>query len=172
MAGLAGTIQAKKSAASEAVELLFLGFAAGEQAYALGIFAVGEILKIPKIYSLPKVPAFLKGVIDLRGAIVPVLDFRERLGQGAVDLKTGRVVVALLGGKTAGLLVDSVEEVFRATPSDIKQTPDVYKKPGLEFIQGMTRVGDHLYLLIDPSILLTPEEVASLSRQGGWSPAK
>ncbi len=149
-------------------ELLFLGFSAADQSYGLGIFTVKQILKIPRIYSIPKVPGFVKGVIDLRGAIIPILDFRERLGLGHVEPTKGRVVVAVLNGSLLGLMVDDVSEVFRATVEQIKATPDVLKEPQMGFIQGMVHTGETMYLILNPTRLLTAKELSTLENHN-WS---
>jgi purine-binding chemotaxis protein CheW len=164
-------LQLKKEHKEAEEELIFLGFTAGTQAYALGVFAVREILRVPRIYSLPRVPAFVKGVIDLRGAILPVIDFKERLDLGSVDPQKGRVVVVVIGSTSVGFLVDTVEEVFRSAPDQIKPPPKMFDKPHLQFIDGMVRFGDRLYLLLNPPDLLTPQEVDTLETQS-WSPKK
>ena len=151
-------------------EVLFLGFAVGDQAYAVRIPSVREILKVPRLYSMPKVPAFVKGVMDLRGQILPVVDLKERLDLGSVDLKKGRVVV-LNAGKTAlGFLVDQVREVFSVAPSALKSAPEVFHQPQMAFIEGMVRSGEALYLLLEPASVLTPREMKTLEAQAWDAP--
>ncbi len=171
MSEFSSILQLKKERKEVEEELIFLGFEAGTQSYALGVFAVREILRIPKIYSLPRVPSFVKGVIDLRGAILPVIDFKERLELGSVDPAKGRVVVVVINNTSVGLLVDAVEEVFRSLPDQIKPPPEMFDKPAFRFIDGMVRFGDRLYLLLNPLDLLTPKEVDTLESQS-WSPRK
>ncbi len=169
MAQFASLFQFKKERIQESADRLFLGFAAGTQAYALEVSSVREILRIPKITSLPKVPSFVKGVIDLRGAILPVLDLRERLGLGTVDPKKGRVVVMLPGGSQAlGLLVDSATEVFSAPPEDVLPPPEALRRPQLTFIEALLRTPAELYLLLKPDTLLTPKEFEALESHA-WS---
>lgn len=169
MAQFASLFQFKKEQVREAPDRLFLGFAAGDQSYAIEVAFVREILRIPKIHSLPKVPAFVKGVIDLRGAILPVLDLRERLGLGVVDQKRGRVIVMMPGGsQTLGLLVDSATEVFAAAPHDILPPPEALRQPHLAFIESVLRTPSKLYLLLKPETLLTPKEFQALE-SGAWS---
>jgi purine-binding chemotaxis protein CheW len=161
--------QGRKEKTSEEAHL-YLGMTVESQSYALAVESVREILKIPRIYSLPKVPAFLKGVIDLRGAILPVVDLRERLGYGPVDPKRGRVVVAVIGNTPVGFLVDAVVEVFSAVPGDLQPPPPMIRQQDLRFIEAMVRQEERLYLILHPPALFSPEEFASLERRT-WSKA-
>ncbi|MEW5764670.1 MAG: chemotaxis protein CheW [Acidobacteriota bacterium] len=167
MADAPSLFQAKKEKPSQEARL-YLGMTVETQSYALAVESVREILKIPRIYTLPKVPAFLKGVLDLRGTILPVVDLRERLGYGPVDPKKGRVVVAVIQNTPVGFLVDAVVEVFSAAPGDLKPPPDMIRQQDLRFIEAMVRQEDRLYLILQPTVLFSPEEVASLERRT-WS---
>ncbi len=167
MAEIAGLLRSR-TAPSAARERLFLGMEVVDQAYALEVGLVREILRIPRIYSLPKVPAFLKGVLDLRGAILPVVDFRERLGYGPVDLKKGRVVVASIGSTAVGLLVDAVVEVFAVPEEELKSPPPMVKGQKLEFIEAMVKRESRLYLVLAARSLFSAQEFASLEG-AAWS---
>lgn len=160
--------QLKKERAQVEEERLFLGFTAGDQAYAVAVDAVREILRVPKIFTLPRVPAFVKGVFDLRKTIVPVLDLKERLGLGAVEPKKGRIIVLVPGNKPLGVLVDTVLEVFRTPEGAILPPPDMLDPAQIGFISGMVRTKDHLYLLLDPKAILTPKEFRTLETRS-WT---
>lgn len=162
MAEFLDSLGEKKRRTKEEEDLLFLGFGVHDQFYGLGIFAVKEILKIPEIFPVPKAPDFIKGIMDLRGEIIPILDFRERLGFGPVDLAKGRVVVAVLNGKLLGLLVDSAEEVFHARVSEIKAAPEIFSKNQNGFIEGMVHLKGKMYLVLSPGRLLTSREKSTL----------
>lgn len=169
MAQFASLFKFKREHVQEDTERLFLGFTAGGQSYALEVSGIREILRIPKITSLPKVPAFVKGVVDLRGAILPLLDLRERLGLGTVDLKKGRVVVMVPGGsQPLGLLVDAATEVFKAGPADILPPPEAVQQPQLSFIESVIRTPGQLYFLLRPKAILTAKEFQSLEARP-WS---
>lgn len=167
MSEIAGLLRSRVAPSAEK-ERLFLGMEVVDQAYALEVGLVREILKIPRIYSLPKVPAFLKGVIDLRGTILPVVDFRERLGYGPVDLKKGRVVVASIGSAAVGLLVDAVVEVFSVLEGELKPPPSMVKGQRLEFIEAMAKREARLYLVLAARSLFSAQEFASLEG-AAWS---
>lgn len=171
MAQFASLFQLKKDRNQIEEERLFLGFSVGDQAYSTEVSLIKEILKIPRIFSLPKVPAFVKGVIDLRGSILPLIDLKERLGLGSVSLKKGRVIVMIPGNRPIGLLVDTVVEVFRTVPKEIKPPPEMFNQPHLKFIRGMVRVGEQLYLILNPKELLTPQEFSTLENHNWTSPA-
>jgi len=152
----------KKEKGREEKEILLLGYRVGEQCYATRIPYIKEILRIPTLYSMPQVPSFVKGVMDLRGVILPVIDLKERLGLGPVTDRKGRVVVMVFDRRHIGLLVDSVLEVFPARPSEVKASPEVFNQPHMGYLEGMIRKGDILYLVLNPGSVLTDKEMKAL----------
>ncbi len=154
----------KKDRTQKEEEILFLGFTVGDQSYATKIPFVKEILKVPRLYSMPQVPGFVKGVMDLRGAIIPVTDLKERLGLGSVETKTGRVVVVMVEKKPMGILVDSVLEVFSIPQAEVKSAPEVFQAPHMVYLEGMVRKDDRLYLLLNPRNILSPKEMQTLEK--------
>jgi purine-binding chemotaxis protein CheW len=151
-----------KAVQKEEEDLLFLGFMAADQAYALHINFVKEIFRIPRIFSLPQTPAFLKGVIELRGHILPILDLKERFNLGTVHHKKGRIIVVTVSNQMIGLLVDKVTEVFPTSPKEIRPTPQVIHKSILPFIEGIVLVKEQLYYILNPKNLLSPKEYRML----------
>ncbi|MCI4397888.1 MAG: chemotaxis protein CheW [Acidobacteria bacterium] len=149
---------ARKPQAAPEVEALYLGFAVAGQDYALPIGCVREILKVPQIHAFPKVPSFVKGVIDLRGAILPVVDLKERLGLGAVDRAKGRIIVLVPNHQPMGLLVDKAVEVFPCPGELLKPKPDLLSKAPVPFLAGIISREGTLYYALDPKLLLTPRE--------------
>lgn len=159
----------KKPQAQREEEVLYLGFTASDQAYALPIACVREILRIPRIHTFPKVPAFVKGVVDLRGTILPVVDLRERLGTGSVDRGRGRILVLVPQNQPLGLLVDRAVEVFPVTGELMKPTPELLQRAPVPFLGGLVPHGDMLYYVMDPGLLLTPKEFEALETHA-WAP--
>ena len=157
--------QLKKERTLKEDELLFLGFSVGEQSYAAKIPFIREILRIPKLYSMPKVPPFVKGVMDMRGVILPVTDLKERLDQGSVDPKKGRVIVLSMPKCQLGILVDLVTEVFSVVPEEVKSSPGIFNQPHMDFIEGMVKHGERLYYVLSPENILTPKEMRTLETQ-------
>lgn len=166
--GFRSLFDLKKDRVHREEEILFLGFSVADQSYAVKIPFVREILKVPRLYSMPKVPAFVKGVMDLRGQILPVVDLKERLDLGPVDAKKGRVVVLSAGRCPLGFLVDKVREVFSVPSEALRSAPEVFQQPHMDFIEGMVRSGEALYLLLNPSRVLTPREMKTLESQA-WT---
>lgn len=152
----------KKTQDSSVDETLYLGFTAADQAYALPISVVREILRIPKIHAFPRVPAFVKGVVDLRGSILPVVDLRERLGLGTVDRVRGRILVLVPQTQPMGLLVDRAVEVFPVAGELMKPTPELLQQAPVPFLAGLVPRGEVLYYVLDPGLLLTPKEFEAL----------
>jgi purine-binding chemotaxis protein CheW len=162
---------ALKKTQPEEERLLLLGFSLGDQSYALEVPSLREIVRIPKIFSVPRAPAFIKGVIDLRGEIVPVIDLRERFGLGTVDLAKGRIIICVPGFQPAGFLVDRAREVFSAARQDVKETPGMLHETVMPFVKGMVHSKDNLYYILHASLLLTEKEQEALAATRNWKKA-
>jgi purine-binding chemotaxis protein CheW len=122
----------------------------GTEELAIDILSVQEINRMVEITKVPKAAQFVEGVINLRGRIIPVLDLRRRFGLASVERTAkSRIVVLNLQGKGVGLLVDSVCEVLRVSPSVIEPPPAFGNTPGAEFVQGVARLSDRLLIVLD-----------------------
>ncbi len=161
---------ARKPQAEPNAEVLYLGFIVAGQDYALPISSVREILRVPKVHAFPKVPLFVKGVIDLRGAILPIVDLKERLGLGLVDRAKGRVIVLVPNHQPMGLLVDKAVEVFPCPGELLKPTPDLLRKAPVPFLAGIISREEALYYVLDPKLLLTPREFELLETHAWVAP--
>lgn len=142
-------------------EIQLACFRLGGELYALDILKIKEIIRPQKLTPVPKAPRFIEGVINLRGAVIPVADLRKRFDQPAVeDARKNRIVVCQLGGKAIGLLVDEVTEVRRYTRQELSPAPQFIKGPEAEFFLGVARRGDDLVLLLDlEKVLSTVEKI-------------
>jgi len=140
-------------------------FRVGEVFYALDILRIREIIRPQKLTPIPKAPKFVEGVINLRGAVIPVVDLRKRfeLSQTNTDRKT-RVVICVLTGKIIGLVVDEVAEVRRYTRQDIQPAPQYLKGRGAEFFLGVCRRDDDLVMVLDLERILTSGEKLDLEQ--------
>ncbi len=136
-----------------------------DEEYGVHIHQVQEIVQIPEITRIPGMPAFIEGVINLRGRIIPVLDLRRRFG---LEVKVGgdasRIIVVEIGGQTVGLVVDSVSEVLRLPQSAIDPIPPTISKVGTEFIAGVGKLEKKLVILLDLEKILTDLEKTSLDK--------
>lgn len=145
----------------------FLSFTLGSEPYAIDIRTVREIIQHGSMTPVPLMPDFVRGVINLRGAVVPVIDLQARFGRGpaATSKKTCIVVVdALRDGERAelGLMVDAVSEVISLELSQIEPPPQFGGATRRDFIAGMGRRGERFVVLLDPERAFDIGEMASL----------
>ena len=137
----------------------FLTFSLGKEEYGIAIRHVTEIIGIQAITDLPDTPAFVKGVINLRGKVIPVIDVRLRFNFQEKEY-TDRTcfVVVTINGMTVGLIVDSVSEVIDIAADQIEPPPKVNQGVGSRYIQGLGKVGEHVKILLDINKLLFEQE--------------
>lgn len=142
----------------DTLEGKFLVFTQGNEAYGIEIRYVTEIIGIQKIAEVPDMPAHIKGVINLRGKVIPVMDMYLRFGmaQRPYDDRTCIVVVSI-DEKPVGLIVDRVSEVLTIPASEIEPAPQVRKGQSSRFIQGMGKVGEEVKILLNVGRLLFDE---------------
>lgn len=127
--------------------------------YGINILAVHEILRIPDMTRLPNTPLYIKGVVNLRGNVIPVVDIRIRFGMQSVQYtELSRIVVVEIGEKLVGLLVDNVHQVIRLSRSRIDEPHDLIEGISTEFINGIGRLHDRLIVLLRLENILFSEE--------------
>jgi len=137
----------------------FLSFTLGEEDYGVDILSVQEIRSWEPVSRIPNVPSYEKGVVNLRGAIVPIIDLRERFNLQHSEYTNLTVVVVLqtiLQGRsrTMGLVVDSVSDVNNIDAQLIQSAPDFGTKVSTEFIRGLALVDERMLILLDVKKLL------------------
>ena len=142
----------------------FLTFKIADEEFAIPIEHVIEIVGIQKITEVPDMPDFVKGVINLRGKVIPVMDVRLRfhLPSVAYDDRTCVVVVSV-GNVTIGLVVDTVSEVVSIPESNISPPPRFSSATSGRYVSGMGKIGDAVKIIIDAEKLLRDDELASLA---------
>ncbi len=142
---------------NEVVQLV--SFMLDEVEYGVDILSVHEILRYPEITRLPNTPNFIKGVINLRGNVLPVVDVRLRFGfpKGKITDLT-RIIVVETGGKQVGLLVDNVYQVVRIPVSCVDPPEELMIGVSEEFIGGIGRLKDRLIVLLNMSHVIFLEE--------------
>jgi purine-binding chemotaxis protein CheW len=139
-------------------------FSIGTELYGVGIESVHEIVRVPDITGVPDAPIFLKGVINLRGRVIPVIDFRKRLRlQGMGETKSTRVLITENRGSHVGLLVDSVSEVRKIQPDAIEEPPEMVSAIGVEYITGVAKIENRLIILIDLKKILSVDDMKKLA---------
>ncbi len=142
---------------TEVIQLV--SFLLDEVEYGVDILCVHEILRYPEITRLPNTPIFIKGVINLRGNVIPVVDMRVRFGfaeTGVTDLT--RIIVVESEGKQVGLLVDNVYQVVRLPKDNIDPPSELITGVSEEFISGIGRLKDRLIVLLNMSTDIFIEE--------------
>jgi purine-binding chemotaxis protein CheW len=128
----------------------YLTFVLGHEEYGLEILRVREIMGIVPITHLPQMPLFIKGVINLRGAVIPIVDLRLKFGMPEIEYtKETCIIVMDIAGKLTGIVVDSVSEVLDITEKEIDDAPSFGSSVDTEFIIGMGKVKGKVKILLD-----------------------
>ncbi|MDP9347925.1 MAG: chemotaxis protein CheW [Gemmatimonadota bacterium] len=143
-------------------QLQFVTFRLGREEFGLDVFSVHEVLRHQEVTPVPRAPEFVEGVIDVRGALVPVVDLRRRfeLPHAPIDSDT-RIVLVEFGGERLGLVVDAVTEVLRVPETAVSPPPQYIRGLAAEFVRGVIRREARLIVLIDiDRILSTQERIA------------
>ena len=147
----------------------YLTFTLAEEEYGIGILKIKEIIGMMPITSVPQTPEFVKGVINLRGKVIPVLDLRLRFGMEEIDYtdRTCIIVVEIegySGDVVIGIVVDSVSEVLNIKAQEIEDTPTFGAKLNTDFILGMAKIDGGVKILLDIDRVLTDEEMEILDK--------
>jgi len=141
----------------------FLTFLLGAEQYGVEILRVQEIRGYSAVTPIPNTPAFIRGVINLRGTVVPVVDLRAKFSMEATEYnKFTVIIVVTVGVKVIGLVVDAVSDVLDIPASEIRKAPDLGARVDTRFISGMATIGDRMTVLLDMERLLSDDEVAAL----------
>ena len=164
------TIEPATAAAGQHLGGKYLTFALGDESYAVDVRKVREIIRLTSITSVPQMPAFIRGVINLRGKIIPVIDLRVRFGlaDAATTDKTCIVVVQIQTNahtrRETGLVVDNVEEVLNLSANEIEETPDFGSQVDTEYLLGMAKIKGSVKMLLDLDRVLGNEELQALNQ--------
>ncbi len=128
----------------------YLTFTLGQEEYGVEILKVQEIRGYSAVTPIPNTPGYIKGVMNLRGTIIPVVDLRAKLGLAEAEYNQFTVIiVVMVGTKVMGLIVDSVSDVLNIPKADIQAAPDFGSDVEARFIQGMAKAGEKLVVLLD-----------------------
>ena len=137
-------------------------FKVAAEEFGVDILSVQEIIRIMEITKVPKAPEFIEGVINLRGKVIPVIDFRKRFNMDSREEgKDTRIIVTNISGKILGFIVDSVSEVLRIPTSSIEPPPPIVAGIESEYINGVGKLDDRLLILINLDRLLSDSEAAA-----------
>ena len=142
------------------IEGKFLTFVLGEEIYGIEILKASEIIGLMDITTVPQTPDYMKGVINLRGKVIPVIDLRKKFSmQEGVHTQETCVIVVEVNGSSIGLIVDSVSEVSDITGEEIENAPSYGQGIDTSFIMGLGKVKDKIIILLDIDAVLSTEEL-------------
>ncbi len=147
----------------------YLTFTLDAEEYGIGILKVKEIIGMMPVTSVPQTPEFVKGVINLRGKVIPVIDLRLKFGMESINYtdRTCIIVVEIAGSAGAvmiGIVVDSVSEVLNIKGEDIEETPAFGTKLDTDYILGMAKMEGGVKILLEIDRVLNAEEITSLEK--------
>ena len=147
----------------------YLTFMLNGEPFAIGILCIKEIIEYNGLTEVPMMPECIRGVINLRGAVLPVLDLAVRFGKksGGVTKKTCIVIVEVKSGaecQDMGVVVDAVNAVLEIPRSDIEPAPAFGSKIRTDFIEGMGKVNGHFVILLNVNEVMSVEEISSMGR--------
>ena len=142
----------------------FISFSVGEEEYGLELLRVKEVIRVREITWLPKAPSFVKGIINLRGDVIPIIDLRDKFGlETREQTAQTRVIVVEVEGRLMGMVVDSASQVVRIPADQIDAPPPVLGGLSQEFITGVGKLEDKLMILLNVDAILTADEKVALS---------
>jgi len=147
----------------------YLTYKLGEEVFALDISKVREVLDFTSATKVPRTPDFMRGVINLRGSVVPVVDLRLKFGMTKTEKTVNTCVIIVevkVDGETTilGCLADSVQEVLDLGPGQIEPAPKIGTKLRTEFIKGMGKQGDHFIIILDVDKVFSVDELAMVQQ--------
>ncbi len=138
-------------------------FQLAAELYGVDIARVHEIIRLPAVTRVPRAPAFVEGVINLRGKVIPVVDLRRRFNLPLAEhSRASRIVVVEIGDQVVGIIVDAVSEVLRVNPSIIELPSPVVAGIDSEYLEGIAKLPDRLVILLDLDRVLAKEERRAL----------
>ena len=154
----------------------YLTFRLGAEFYAIGIRNIKEIIEYGSVTPVPMMPEFIRGVINVRGAVVPVIDLLARFGKGASQTTKRTCIVSIeldSEGEThnVGVMVDAVSEVLEIPAADIEPAPTFGAGIRADFIRGMGKVGGEFIVILDIGRVLSVDEISMLAQASGQSHA-
>ncbi len=147
----------------------YLTFSLADEEYGIGILKVKEIIGMMPITPVPQTPSFVKGVLNLRGKVIPVVDLRLKFGMASIDYteRTCIIVVeieASAGSILMGIVVDSVSEVMQIKSDDIEDTPRFGAKLNTDYILGLAKMEGKVKILLDIDSVLSAQELAFMEK--------
>lgn len=158
--------QGGNSGATEMINREFLSFVLGEQHYALDIMAVKEIRGYESVTKIANAPDYIKGVINLRGDVVPIVDLRIKFSVGQAKYDAFTIVIVLhVAERIVGIVVDAVSDVIRIADGDIRPPPEFGVAFDSRYLMGLVPDEDQMVILVDIERLISGDELGFLAKQ-------
>jgi purine-binding chemotaxis protein CheW len=145
----------------------YLTFKLGDEEYGVEILKVREIIGLLDITAVPRMPEYMKGVINLRGKVVPVVGLRLKFGLEEIDHTEQTCIIVVDVGKEIGIIVDTVSEVLDISGENIEPAPSIGASVDTSFILGMGKVGEAVKILLDIDKVLSTGELANIASVTG-----
>lgn len=148
----------------------YLTFSLEKEEYGIGILMVREIIGMMPITTVPRTPDFVKGVINLRGKVIPVIDLRLKFGMGAIPYNDRTCIIVVENDSKAGatvligIVVDSVSEVLNIRKEEIEETPEFGSKLNTHYILGMAKKEGSVKILLDIDKVLSNQEMTIVEK--------
>jgi purine-binding chemotaxis protein CheW len=151
---------------SEADSREFLSFVLGDEHYALDIMSVKEIRGYENVTKIANAPAFIKGVINLRGDIVPIVDLRLKFNVGEATYNEFTIVIMLnVAQRIVGIVVDAVSDVIRLADDEIRPPPEFGVAFDSRYLLGLVAIEDHMVILVNIERLISSDELGLIEKQ-------
>ena len=165
--GNSGALATKGNLGQEETGSQFLTFQLDNEAYGVDILRVQEIKGWTPVTCIPNTPEYLKGVLNLRGTIVPIIDMRMRFNLKTMEYNAETVIIVLsvktdTAERVVGIVVDSVSDVLSVKTDEIKPSPDFGTSVNTEFIDGLATVDEQMVMLLDIDKMLSTDEISEL----------
>ena len=150
----------------------YLTFKLGEEIFAANVSKVLNILEMTKITKVPKAPAYMKGVINLRGSVLPLIDTRIKFGMTETQFTTNTCILVLdiiINNESVriGALVDAVQEVLEIDDKQVQPPPNIGSKYKSDFIEGMVKVGEEFIMILNVEQIFSTDDIINLKEVAG-----
>ncbi len=160
---IAEPLAQQRDGSQHTASMQLVSFKLGDETYGIEITKIREIILVGEITQIPETPAYVKGLINLRSTVIPVIDLRARFSIAAGELTPeSRIMVLHVGSRTIGIVVDSVNEVLRVARQEISPAPPTVTSSGNGYMTGLVRLKEDLLILLDVDRLFGDEMTASL----------
>jgi purine-binding chemotaxis protein CheW len=154
-----------ENSGSSAVGNEFLTFTLGKEEYGIDILKVQEIRGYDAVTAIANTPEFIKGVINLRGIIVPIVDMRIKFHLGKVEYDQFTVVIILnVANRVVGMVVDGVSDVITLTPDQVKAAPEFGSAIDTQYVMGLGTVDERMLILVDIERLMTSSDMELMEK--------